>query len=111
MSQGRLIVACDFGTTTFRALVTEVFPNGDLEIVGHAIQPAEGFVDGDFVDLAAGSRCIARTIRAVEQDSDIYVTGFTYNISGSHLRSVLATALVPIGPGPRPIREADAPIA
>jgi len=107
MSQGRLIVACDFGTTTFRALVTEVFPNGELEIVGHSVQAAEGFVDGDFVDLAAGSRCIAKTIRAVEQDSDIYVTGFTYNISGSHLRSVLATAQVPIGPGPRPIRESD----
>ncbi|MDX2473902.1 MAG: cell division protein FtsA [Candidatus Krumholzibacteria bacterium] len=107
MSQGRLIVACDFGTTTFRALVTEVFANGDLEIVGHAVQDAEGFQDGDFVDLSAGSRCIAKTIRALEQDSDIYVTGFTYNISGSHLRSVRATAQVPIGPGPRPIREAD----
>jgi len=107
MSQGRLIVACDFGTTTFRALVTEVFANGDLEIVGHAVQEAEGFLDGDFVDLSAGSRCIAKTIRALEQDTDIYVTGFTYNISGSHLRSVRATAQVPIGPGPRPIREAD----
>ena len=74
MSQGRLIVACDFGTTTFRALVTEVFANGDLEIVGHAVQAAEGFQDGDFVDLSAGSRCIAKTIRALEQDSDIYKT-------------------------------------
>ncbi len=107
MSQGRLIVACDFGTTTFRALVTEVFANGDLEIVGHSVQEAEGFQDGDFVDLSAGSRCIAKTIRALEQDSDIYVTGFTYNISGTHLRSVRATAQVPIGPGPRPIRDAD----
>ncbi len=107
MSQGRLIVACDFGTTSFRALVTEVFANGDLEIVGHAVQEAEGFQDGDFVDLSAGSRCIAKTIRALEQDSDIYVTGFTYNISGTHLRSVRATAQVPIGPGPRPIREGD----
>jgi cell division protein FtsA len=107
MSQGRLIVACDFGTTNFRALVTEVFPDGEMEIIGHAVQPAEGFRDGDFVDLSAGSRCIARTIRALEQDSDIYVTGFTYNISGTHLRSVRATAQVPIGPGPRPIRAAD----
>jgi cell division protein FtsA len=107
MSQGRLIVACDFGTLSFRALVTEVFPNGDLEIVGHAVQEAEGFHDGDFVDLAAGSRCIVRTIRALEQDSDIYVTGFTYNISGSHLRSVRATASVRIGPMARPIRPAD----
>jgi len=107
MGQGRLIVACDFGTTTFRALVTEINADGDLEIVGWAREPAEGFQDGDFIDLGAGSRCIARTMRALEAHSDIYVTGFTYNISGSHLHSVRATAQVPIGPGPRPIREAD----
>ncbi|MFT5232786.1 MAG: cell division protein FtsA [Candidatus Krumholzibacteriia bacterium] len=107
MGQGRLIVACDFGTTSFRALVTEVFDNGDLCIVGHAVCDAAGFVDGDFVDLKAGAKGITETIKALENDSDIYVSAFTYNISGSHLRSVHATAQVPIGPGPRPIREAD----
>jgi len=107
MSQGRLIVACDFGTTVFRALVTETTEYGDLEIVGFSQEKAEGFQDGDFVDLGKGSRCIARTMRRLEADSDIYVTGFTYNISGSHLHSVRATAQVPIGPAPRPIRESD----
>jgi cell division protein FtsA len=107
VSQGRLIVACDFGTTSLRALVTEIGADGSLEIVGHAAEPAEGIQNGDFVNLAAGSRCIARTMRALERDSDIYVTGFTYNVSGSHLRSVRATAQVPIGPGPRPIRVED----
>ena len=51
MSQGRLIVACDLGTTTFRALVTETTETGELEIVGFATEPAEGFQDGDFIDL------------------------------------------------------------
>jgi len=107
MSQGRLIVACDFGTTTFRALLTETTENGNLEIIGFSQEKAEGFQDGDFVDLGKGSRCIARTMRRLEAESDIYVTGFTYNISGSHLHSVRATAQVPIGPGPRPIRQSD----
>jgi cell division protein FtsA len=107
MGQARLIVACDFGTTTFRALVTEITDSGDLEVVGFSQEPADGFLDGDFIDLPGGSRCIARTMRALEAQSDIYVTGFTYNISGSHLHSVRATAQVPIGPGPRPIREDD----
>jgi cell division protein FtsA len=107
MSQGRLIVACDLGTTTFRALVTETTAAGGLEIVGFSQEKAEGFQDGDFVDLGKGSRCIARTMRQLEADSDIYVSGFTYNISGSHLHSVRATAQVPIGPVARPIRESD----
>jgi len=107
MSQGRLIVACDLGTTHFRALATEVGPNGQLTVVGSAMEKAEGYRDGDFVDLGKGSRCIARAMRTLEAESDIYVTGFTYNIAGSHLRSVRATAQVPIGPGPRPIRPED----
>lgn len=107
MSQGRLIVACDFGTTAFRALVTETTETGDLKVVGFSQEKAEGFQDGDFVDLGKGSRCIARTLRRLEINSDIYVSGFTYNISGSHLHSVRATAQVPIGPAPRPIRESD----
>jgi cell division protein FtsA len=107
MSQGRLIVACDLGTTTFRALVTETNENGELEVVGFSQEKAEGFVDGDFIDHGKASRCIARTMRQLEAQTDVYVTGFTYNISGSHLHSVRATAQVPIGPGPRPIRDSD----
>jgi len=107
MSQGRLIVACDLGTSTFRALVTEIREDGHLEVVGFSQEAAEGFLDGDFIDQGKGSRCIARTLRQLEANTEIYVTGFTYNISGSHLHSVRATAQLPIGPGPRPIRESD----
>ncbi len=107
MSQERLIVACDFGTTTFRGLVAEVDEAGGFYIVAHASGPAHGFQDGDFTDLGTGSRYIAEIIKALEDASRTYITGFTYNISGSHLHSLRSTAQVPIGPGPRPIREAD----
>lgn len=107
MSEGRLIVACDFGTTTFRAVVGEVDHDGSFKVIGHAAEPAQGFEDGDFVDLGAGSGCIARLVARVEEAADIFVSGFAYNISGSHLRSVRSTAQLPIGPGPRPIRHAD----
>jgi len=107
MSNGRLIVACDFGTTTFRALVTEVFANGDMEVIGSSSVPSAGFQDGDFVDMNSGSKCIVATMKALEEDSSIYVSGFTYNTSGSHLRSIMSTAQVTIGPGPRPIQESD----
>jgi cell division protein FtsA len=107
MSQGRLIVALDLGTTEFRALVTETTDSGELEIIGCAQEKAEGFLDGDFVDLAAGAQCIRRCIQKLEAVTEIYVSGFTYNITGSHLRSVRATAQIPITSGPRPIRESD----
>jgi len=107
MSHERLIVACDFGSTTFRGLVTEIDTEGRCYVVAHASGPARGFQDGDFTNLGEGSLCIAETVKALENASQTYITGFTYNISGSHLRGVMSTAQVPVGPGPRPIRQAD----
>ncbi len=107
MSQGRLIVACDFGSTQFRALVTEITGSGDLEVVGCARHEASGFQDGDFVDIKSAARGIRACMQDLEADSNIYISGFTYNIAGSHLHSVQAKAQVPITSGPRPIRQAD----
>ncbi len=107
MSDGRLIVTCDFGTTTFRAVVTEAGDNGAIEVIGFAEEPAQGFHDGDFVDLGAGSACIRRLMEKLEESCDIFVSGFAYSVTGSHLRSVRATAQLPIGPGPRAIRPQD----
>ncbi len=107
MSQGRLIVAFDFGSTEFRALVSETTENGDLEIIGCAQEKACGFMDGDFTDLSAGAAAIRNCIQKLETATDIYVTGFAYSITGSHLRSVRATAQMTLSGGPRPIRRAD----
>lgn len=107
MGQGRLIVACDFGTTRFRAVVTEADSSGELEVLGSAQLPGAGFHDGDFVDQKAAREAISELMKQLEKETDIYVSGFTYNLSGSHLRSVRATSQLPISHGPRPITERD----
>ncbi len=107
MGQGRLIVACDFGTTRFRAVVTEATSSGELEVLGSAQLPTQGFEDGDFVDQRTAREAIEALMKALEAVTDIYVSGFTYNLSGSHLRSVRATSQLPIQHGPRPITERD----
>ncbi len=107
MSQGRLIVAFDFGTTEFRSMVSEITADGNLELVGWARHEAAGYEDGDFVDLQAGADAMRQCIKRLEAESEIFVTGFTYSISGSHLRSVRATAQLGLAAGPRPVRADD----
>ncbi len=107
MENGELIVACDFGTTLFRALVVESDGRGGLRLLGVGEAPAAGFQDGDFVDLRSGSRAIARAVRAAEAVADVDISGFYYNIAGSHLRSLWARCQHQIGPGPREITQAD----
>ncbi len=110
MTEGNLIVACDFGTAAFRAVVAEVAAQGTLRVLAGAAAPADGFQDGDFVDLRSGSQAIARLLREVQDAASVVVQGFAFNIAGSHLRSVVATGQVPITPGGRDItgRDVDA---
>jgi cell division protein FtsA len=107
MSDGNLIVACDFGSTTFRGLVAETAPDGTVEVIAGTACPAEGFQDGDFVDVKAGSLAIARLVRELQEAADVDIRGFGFNVAGSHLRSVSATGQIPIGPGAREITDRD----
>ena len=103
MIESNLIVACDFGTTSFRALVAEASADHPLRILAGASVPAEGFYDGDFVDLKNGSHAIARLMKEVQDAAGVVAHGFAFNIAGSHLRSVMATGQIPITPGGRDI--------
>ncbi|MDD5720423.1 MAG: cell division protein FtsA [Candidatus Krumholzibacteria bacterium] len=107
MHEGSLIVACDFGSTTFRAVVADVALGQPARVLAAATVAAEGFQDGDFVDLKAGSAAIARLLRAVQDQAGVVVQGFGFNVSGSHLRSVMATGQIPIAPGGREITDRD----
>jgi cell division protein FtsA len=107
MGSEMLIVACDFGTTIFRTLVTEITAGGRIRVLGCGEIPAAGFQDGDFIDMSAGSRCVARAVRAVEAAADVDIAAFYYNISGSHLRSVWSRGQIQIGPRPRAITSQD----
>jgi len=107
MTEGNLIVACDFGTTSFRALVAEVPESGRPRIVAGTVAPVEGFQDGDFVDVKSGSMAIARAIRALSDQANVDIAGFSFNVSGSHLRSVMATGQIPLGQGGREIKGRD----
>ncbi len=106
MENGELIVACDFGTTAFRTLVAETCTGG-IRVLGVGESPATGFQDGDFVDLRSGSRSIAKSVKAAEAVADVDISGFYYNLSGSHLRSLWARCQHQIGPGPREISRQD----
>jgi len=107
MSELPLFVACDLGTTTFRAVVLEVAPGQTPRVVAGASHPAEGFQDGDFVDMKAGSMAVARLLRQLQDAANIDVRGFAFNVSGSHLRSVMATGQIPLGQGGREINDRD----
>ncbi|MBD3219708.1 cell division protein FtsA [bacterium] len=107
MNDAPLIVACDLGTTAFRAVVLEVPVGGRPRVVAGASEPADGFEDGDFVDIKTGSLALARLLRRLQDEANVDIRGFTFNVAGSHLRSVMATGQIPLGQAGREITQRD----
>jgi cell division protein FtsA len=107
MQSGRLIVVCDLGTTQFRTVVARTDGDGFIEVLGTGCQPAAGFRDGDFVDVGAGFRAISRSIKEAEAAANVYVSGFYYNVSGSHLRTMVARSQLRLEPSRRFVTQQD----
>jgi cell division protein FtsA len=107
MPDAPLIVACDLGTTEFRGVVLELAASGRARIVAGASERAAGFQDGDFVDVKSGSLALGRLMRRLQDEASVDIRGFTFNVSGSHLRSVMATGQIPLGQGGREITDRD----
>ncbi len=107
MTEGSLIVACDFGSSAFRGVVAEAAVGGAVRVLAGATCAAQGFQDGDFVDIKAGSLAISQLVRDLQNAADVDIRGFGFNIAGSHLRSVEATGQIPVGPGAREINDRD----
>lgn len=107
MANSELVVACDFGSSAFRVLVSEVGPAGAVAVLGGGVAPAAGFRDGDFIDLAAGKRAVERAVKAAEAAADVDISAFFYNLSGTHLRSLWARGQIQLGSTPRPVTAGD----
>lgn len=107
MDHQQLIVTCDLGTTAFRLLVCAPDGQGRLTVLGSSHFEAAGFRDGDFVDIAAGSRALGELIADAEASANVDISGFSYSISGSHLRSLRARSLHQIDPSRRTVSQAD----
>ena len=107
MSEQPIIVAADLGSTTFRVLVARSRPDGRLQVLGTGEAPATGYRDGDFTDVAAGSRALARAVRAAEQAADVDISGFRYTLGGAHLRTIGVRSQCPIPPVREEIVPAD----
>jgi len=107
METGQLIVACDLGTTIFRAMVVKYLGGGRVEVVGTGEMPCVGFKDGDFTDVGAGVEALKDCLKQAETTANVFVSGFYYNVSGSHLRAFDARSQLRLEPQRRPITQQD----
>ena len=91
-----LIVGLDIGTSKVAALVGEVNPNGQIEVIGFGSHPSRGLKRGVVVNIEATVQSIQRAVEEAELMAGCQIHSTYTGIAGSHVRSMNSHGIVAI---------------
>ncbi len=107
-----IITGIDIGCSGVRCVIALEDENSVLEIAGVGICPCSGHIrQGVLVNASIAGEAIQRAVEEAEQTCGLEVESAFINITGLHVRGILASATVQIGEGrseePEEITEDD----
>lgn len=99
-----LVVGLDIGTSKVLAIVGDVTPTGEVEIIGVGHHPSRGMKKGVVVNIESTVQSIQRAIEEAELMAGCQIQSVFAGIAGSHIRSINSHGTVAIkdkevGPG------------
>ncbi|MDQ3461263.1 MAG: cell division protein FtsA [Deinococcota bacterium] len=87
MTDGRIIVGLDIGTTKICTVIGELASDGVLDIIGEGTVPSDGLRKGVVVNLERTIASVRQSIAAAERVAGVEVTSAWIGIAGSHLKA------------------------
>lgn len=80
-----IIVGLDIGTATVSALVGQLFPDGDIKVIGTGNSPTTGMNKGSVNDLQSVVKSIKQATYQAQLTSDHPISNVFLSISGYHI--------------------------
>ena len=93
---GRLIVGLDIGTSKVLAIVGEISPTGEVEIIGVGHHPSRGMKRGVVVNIESTVQSIQRAVEEAELMAGCQIHSVFAGIAGSHIASFNSHGIVAI---------------
>jgi len=93
---GRMVVGLDIGTSKIVAIVGEMSPEGQLEIIGIGSHASRGLKKGVVVNIDSTVQSIQRAIEEAELMAGCQIQSVYAGIAGSHIRSMSSHGIVAI---------------
>jgi cell division protein FtsA len=90
------VVGLDIGTNKVAAIVAEVTPEGELEIIGIGSHYSRGLKKGVVVNIESTVQSIQRAIEEAELMAGCQIDAVYAGIAGSHIRSINSHGIVAI---------------
>jgi len=91
-----MLVGLDIGTSKVVAIVGEVGPDGQINIVGLGSHPSRGLKKGVVVNIESTVQSIQRAVEEAELMAGCQVHSVHAGIAGSHIRSLNSHGIVAI---------------
>ena len=95
-ASGNLVVGLDIGTSKVVAIVGEVNPEGEIQIIGIGTQPSRGLKRGVVVNIESTVQSIQRAVEEAELMASCQIRSVYAGIAGSHIRSINSHGIVAI---------------
>ncbi len=90
------IIGLDIGTSKVAAIVGEISPDGELEIIGIGSHPSRGLKKGVVVNIESTVQSIQRAVEEAELMAGCQIDAVYAGIAGSHVRSLNSHGIVAI---------------
>lgn len=107
MSRREPLVALDIGSTKVAALVGDVSPSGDVNIIGIGVGPSTGMRKGVVVDIDGTVRSIQAAVDSARRMSGVDVKSVFLGVGGAHISSFRNRGVVAVSREDRDITGAD----
>jgi len=92
----KLVVGLDIGTSKVLAIVGELSPTGEVEIIGVGHHPSRGMKKGVVVNIESTVQSIQRAVEEAELMAGCHVHSVYAGIAGSHISSFNSHGIVAI---------------
>jgi cell division protein FtsA len=92
----KMIVGLDIGTSKVVAIVGEIGPEGQIEIIGIGSHPSKGMKKGVVVNIESTVQSIQRAVEEAELMAGCQIHSVYVGIAGSHIRSLNSHGIVAI---------------
>ena len=94
--QARRIVGLDIGTSKVVAIVGEVGPTGDVDVIGVGSHPSRGLKKGVVVNIESTVQSIQRAVEEAELMAGCEIDSVYVGIAASHIRGINSPGVVAI---------------
>lgn len=94
-----MIVGLDIGTSKVVALIAEILPGDELNIIGLGTHPSRGLKKGVVVNIESTVQSIQQAIDEAQQMAECHIHSAYVGLAGSHIRSLNSDGSVAIHTG------------